>query len=125
MKAVKATLTNDLTSTDDAQYNMSKKNYSTKQQSGIITKESHTSPPKYNEYLESKHDYEELSCKNNIEQNKAQKPSNRCPPKKMNKMMTAVMMIYVIQIGCQNQFLIIVAVMMTLWLECHQRITNS
>lgn len=48
MKAAKATVTNDLSSTDDAQYNMSKKNYSTKQQSGIITKESHTSPPKYN-----------------------------------------------------------------------------
>jgi len=49
MKAAKATVTNDLSSTDDAQYNMSKKKYSTKQQSSIITKESsHTSPPKYN-----------------------------------------------------------------------------
>lgn len=61
--------------------------------------------------------------------------------------MTAVMMIYVIKIGSQNQFLIVihfynlenvsiiiiitcklfklVAVMMTLLLERHQRITNS
>jgi len=53
MKAAKATFTTDLSSTDDAQC-MPKKIYSTKrytlnskQQSGIITKEPYTCPPKY------------------------------------------------------------------------------
>lgn len=40
IKAAKATITTDLSSTDDAQY--------TQQQSGFITKKSYTCPPKYN-----------------------------------------------------------------------------
>lgn len=51
MKAEKATITADLSSTDEAQYRSSKQLYSTKHHkhhSSNITKESYTCPPKYN-----------------------------------------------------------------------------
>jgi len=47
MKAEKATITTDLSSTDEAQFR-SKKLYSSKHLSSKIRKESYTCPPKYN-----------------------------------------------------------------------------